>query len=70
MMEFVLVVEDQPDAEIARDLADRVLHAEPPNWLRMEEIRAMRTWTGLEAGSDYTPLRSNVGQGHWKLRGR
>jgi hypothetical protein len=53
-MEFVLVVEDQPDAQIARDLADRVLHAEPPDWLRMGEIRAMRTWTGLEAGSGYT----------------
>ncbi len=56
-MEFVIVAEDEPDAETARDLADRVLHAEPPSWLRLEEIRQMRTWTGLDAQTEFTRWR-------------
>lgn len=53
-MEFVIVAEGEPDVDTACDLADRVLHAEPPPWLRMEEIRQMRTWTGLDAQTEYT----------------
>lgn len=56
-MEFVIVAEDVPDVETARDLADRVLYAEPPPWLRMEEIRQMRTWTGLDTQTEYTRWR-------------
>lgn len=53
-MELVIVAEAEPDVDTACDLADRVLHAEPPPWLRMEEIRQMRTWTGLAAHTEFT----------------
>jgi hypothetical protein len=52
-MEFVLVVEDHPDAKIARELADRVVLAHSGTWLDPHTLDAMRTWCGLEAQKDY-----------------
>jgi hypothetical protein len=59
-MEFILVAEGPSDVDISKDLVDRVLHAEPPDWLRMGELEGMRTWSGLQPDEEYTRWR-NVG---------
>lgn len=56
-MEFILVAEGPSDVDISKDLVDRVLHAEPPDWLRMSELEGMRTWSGVKPGTEYTQWR-------------
>jgi len=59
-MEFILVAEGPSDVDISKDFVDRVLHAEPPDWLRMGELEGLRTWSGLQPDEEYTRWR-NVG---------
>ena len=63
-IEFIVIGEDKPDAQIARDLADRVFVEEGPEWLRdfapretdqseEDPLNFLRKWTGFEEGTTF-----------------
>jgi len=56
-MNFVVIVEGPEDARTACALADRVVVEEGPHWLDPHTRDAMRTWTGLQPGEDFTAWR-------------
>lgn len=53
-MKFVIIAEAEADAQIARDLADRVVYANTDRWLDHDTIDFMRKWRGLDGGAAYT----------------
>jgi hypothetical protein len=53
-MDLVVIVEGPEDARTACTLADRIVVEEGPHWLDQHTRDAMRTWTGLQPGEEFT----------------
>ncbi len=54
-LEFIVVAEARADAQIARELADRVCveDEESPDWLDADLLKYLRVWAGIEEGTDF-----------------
>ncbi|MEA5418448.1 hypothetical protein VB712_04365 [Spirulina sp. CCNP1310] len=53
MDEFIVIVESRADAEIATELAQRVL-LEKVDWLEPESLQHFFKWAGLDPGTNYS----------------
>lgn len=54
-LEFIVVAEARADAQIARELADRVFveDEESPGWLEKDLLKHLRVWAGIEEGTGF-----------------
>ena len=54
-LELIIFAEARADAQIARELADRVCleDEESPDWLDEDWLPYLRKWAGIEEGTDY-----------------
>ena len=54
-LEFIIVAEARADAQIARELADRVFveEEESPDWLEEDLLRYLRKWASIEEGTEF-----------------
>lgn len=57
-MEFVIIAEGIPDAETARDLADRVVVDQSDRWLDASLLTHLRSWCGLDPNREFTSWTS------------
>ena len=53
MLEFVVIVESNADAQTATKLAERVL-VEKVDWLEPELLQSLFRWSGLEVGTEHS----------------
>lgn len=55
-VEFIVIAEAGADAELASDLADRVIREEGPEWLA-DFIESLRKWSGIVEETAFTAWR-------------
>jgi hypothetical protein len=53
MLRIVCFAEAPADARLVRELCDRVLVEEGPDWVE-SGLDALRVWTGLDSARDFT----------------
>jgi hypothetical protein len=68
-LEFIVVAEARADAEIACELADRVMveDEESPDWLEAHLLDALRLWSGIGSATPFTKV-IDVGDLYEELR--
>ena len=52
MLDIIVFAEAEADARIARDLGDRVMREQVPEWLG-DALASLREWRGLRADQSF-----------------